>query len=59
MATLKETAIDAIQKLPESADFDDIMYQLYVLQKIEKGREAARQGNTLTVEELKKEMQTW
>ena len=31
METLKEEAIEAISKLPESADIDDIMYRLYVI----------------------------
>jgi restriction endonuclease Mrr len=35
--TLKKEAINAISKLPESADIDDIMYRVYVIDKIKKG----------------------
>ncbi len=59
METLKENAIDAISKLPESATIDDIMYRLYVIDKIHKGQEAVRQGNTTSVTNLKREAMTW
>jgi len=59
MASLKEEAIKAISKLPESASIDDIMYELYVIEKVKKGREAAERGETSSVEELKNEMQKW
>jgi hypothetical protein len=59
MASLKEEAIKAISKMPESASIDDIMYELYVIEKVKKGREAAERGETTSVEELKKEMQKW
>ena len=59
MASVKEEAIRAISKLPESASMDDIMYELYVIEKVKKGKEAAERGETVSVEELKKEMQKW
>ena len=59
MASLKEEAIKAISKLPESASIDDIMYELYVIEKVKKGREAAERGDTVSVEDLKKEIQKW
>ncbi len=31
--TLKDEALNAISKLPETADIDDIMYRLYVIDK--------------------------
>ncbi len=59
METLKQEAIKVISNLPESANIDDIMYELYVIDKINKGREAAERGDSLSIEELKKEMQSW
>ncbi len=59
METLKQEAIRVISKLPDTANIDDIMYELYVIDKIKKGREAAERGNTISIEDLKKEMQTW
>ena len=59
METLKQEAIRAISKLPESANIDDIMYELYVIDKVNRGREAAQRGDSISIEELKKEMQSW
>jgi len=59
METLKQEAIRAISKLPESANIDDIMYELYVIDKVNKGKEAAKRGDSISIEELKKEMESW
>ena len=59
MEALKQEVIRAISKLPESASIDDIMYELYVIDKVNKGREAAERGDSISIEELKKEMQSW
>ncbi len=40
MQTLRQEAIDMILKMPESVKIDGIMYRLYVIDKIRKGREA-------------------
>lgn len=59
METLNQEALRVIAKLPESASIDDIMYELYVVNKVKKGREAAERGESISIEDLKKEMQTW
>ena len=59
MGTLKKEAINAISKLPESADIDDIMYRIYVIGKIKKGQEAVKEGKVVSVESLKEEMKSW
>jgi len=59
METLKQEAINAISKMPDSADIDEIMYRLYVIDKIKKGREAIERGETVAIEELKKEIESW
>ena len=59
MKTLKKEAINAISKLPESANVDDIMYRIYVIDKIKKGQKAVKEGKVITVESLKEEMKSW
>jgi len=59
METLKQEAINAISKMPDSADIDEIMYRLYVIDKVIKGREAVEQGDTISIEELKREIESW
>lgn len=58
-STAKQTALKAIENLPESASLEDIMYQLYVLQKVQPGEDSAKSEDTFTVEQLRKDMQTW
>ena len=59
METLREEALNAISKLSETADIDDIMYRLYVIDKIKKGQEAIRKGKSISVESLKEEIKSW
>ena len=59
METLREEAINVISKLPDSASIDDIMYRLYVIDKVRKGREAIKLGNSISVEDLKGEIESW
>ncbi|MBY0475044.1 MAG: hypothetical protein K2Q13_08290 [Nitrosomonas sp.] len=59
MLAAKKEALKTIDQLPDDADMDEIMYRLYVLDKIRKGQEAVEQGRTLTSEELKQEIDTW
>jgi hypothetical protein len=45
--------------MPDSSDVDDIMYRLYVIDKVRKGREAIRKGDVVPAQELKKEIDSW
>ncbi|MFH0975123.1 MAG: hypothetical protein V1874_04990 [Spirochaetota bacterium] len=59
MHTVKEEAMNAINSLPDSATIDDIMYRLYVIDKIKKGLDAIDKGETITIDELQKEADSW
>ncbi|MCB1851951.1 MAG: hypothetical protein KDI83_14440 [Gammaproteobacteria bacterium] len=59
MHAAKQDALETIGKLPDDTDMDEIMYRLYVLDKIRKGQEAVEQGQTVTSEELKREIDLW
>lgn len=59
MRFVKQDAIETIGKLPDDSDMDEIMYQLYVLDKIRKGQEAVEQGRTTSSEALKREIESW
>jgi predicted transcriptional regulator len=59
MQAAKQEALDAIARLPDDTDMGEIMYRLYVLDKIRKGRETAAQGRTTSHEDLKREIETW
>lgn len=59
MQPVKQDALETIGKLPDDADMDEIMYRLYVLDKIRKGQEAAEQGHTTSSEDVKREIESW
>ena len=59
MQTAKQETLETINKLPDNTDIDEIMYRLYVLDKIKKGRESATRGETISSEELKREIDSW
>jgi hypothetical protein len=56
---LKEEAIQAIESLPKNAKLDDIMYRLYVIDKVRKGQKAVKEGHVLDIDQLKQEMTKW
>ncbi len=59
MESLKQEALNVISKMPDTAEIDDIMYRLYVVGKVRKGREAVQQGEVVSIEDLKKEIESW
>ena len=57
--TPKQEALETIQRLPDTADLEEIMYQLYVLENIRRGQKDAEAGKTTTAEQLMRDIQTW
>ena len=56
MRIAKEEAKKLIEKLPEHATWDDIMYELYVKKKLAVALKAAEEGRVLSHEEVKKRL---
>ena len=50
----KQEALECLQALPDSVDWDDILYALYVIQKAEKGRKEAHEGKGVPLAEARK-----
>jgi hypothetical protein len=59
MESLKQDALNVISKMPDTSEIDDIMYRLYVVDKVRKGREAVKRGEVVSIEDLKKEIESW
>jgi hypothetical protein len=55
---IKQEAIDCILALPDTADWNDIHYSLYVIQKIEKGRQEAKEEKGISTEEARRMFET-
>ena len=52
--SVKNEAKRLVENLPDTASWDDLMYEVYVRQKIEEGIKAADEGRVLTHEEVRK-----
>lgn len=48
MEILKSKLEGLLRELPEKVDVEDVMYRLYLLQKIEAGEKDIAEGRTLT-----------
>jgi len=52
--TIKQKAHQLLNKLPDSATWEDLMYQIYVRQAIEAGIKDSDEGRTIDVKEVRK-----
>ncbi len=59
MKVLKDDVADMIRELPADASLEDIQYHLYVLEKLQRGQEAIRDGRGVTHEEAKARLARW
>ena len=57
--TLKQEALESLQRLPDDADIDEIMYRLHVIDKLRKSREAVEQGQAISHDDLLREIEKW
>ena len=51
---VKQEAMECLQALPDTVDWNDIQYALYVIQKVEKGRKEAVEGKGVSISEARK-----
>ena len=54
MNIIKEEAKKLIDRLPDQATWDDIMYEFYVKKKLAVALKAAEEGSVISHEEVKK-----
>ncbi|MBI2430289.1 MAG: hypothetical protein HYV29_16110 [Ignavibacteriales bacterium] len=59
MPSPKKLTEQLLKKLDESSTYDDIMYELYVMKKIEQGLKDVEEGRVLTHEQVKRELRKW
>jgi len=55
----KQEAIQAIERLPDNVPLDEIVYRLYVLNKVQQGVRDVDAGKSITTEELAREIERW
>jgi predicted transcriptional regulator len=56
MNVTKEKLETLIKELPDTVDVEEVMYRLYLLQKIEEGEAAIKEGKILSHDEAMKRL---
>jgi predicted transcriptional regulator len=59
MATTKKTVQAVLDTLPEDCSLEDVQYQLYLRQRLQKSVAAAGAGRVVTHDEVKKRLAKW
>jgi len=50
---IKKEAYRLLERLPDNATWDDLMYEIYVRQTVEAGIEDSKAGRTIDVKEVR------
>ena len=53
MNVAKSEVQHILNNMPDECDIEDLHYRLYVLEKIKRGQEAVKNGQTLTQDEVR------
>lgn len=56
---VKEEAIQLIEKMPDDCTVEDILYELYLKQKVDKGLQDIEEGRVVKHENVKQRMSKW
>ena len=57
--TNKQEALKAIEELPDTVGYEEMIYRLYVLEQIHAGQKDIDEGRITSVDELEKEIRDW
>ncbi len=58
-SSIKKEIISFIEELPDDITIEDIIYHLYVKQKLSKAKEDIAQGKTYSHEQVKEMAEKW
>jgi hypothetical protein len=53
---VKAEARQIVDRLPDDATWDDLMYEIYVRQAVDAGLKDSRDGRTISVEEVRQQL---
>ena len=59
MTIAKQQVLDLLKDMPEQVDIDEVIYRLYLRQKIELSEQDVRKGNLAAHAEVVKETSEW
>jgi predicted transcriptional regulator len=55
----KAAAMRIIEEMSDDASFDDIIYALYIRQRVERGLRQAEEGSTVSHEVVERDLEVW
>ncbi len=56
---VKEEVIQLIEKMPDDCTVEDILYELYLKQEVDKGLQDIKEGRVVKHEEVEQRMSKW
>ena len=59
MTITKQQVLEIVKDLPDEVDIDEIIYRLYLRQKLEAAEKDVREGRVVSHEEVVKETSKW
>jgi predicted transcriptional regulator len=57
--TVKELVLETVTKMPNDSTLDDIGYELYVIESVQKGLDELDRGEYFSHEQAKEQLQKW
>ena len=58
-SNVKRDVLRLIEKMPEDASLDDIMYELYFRERVDRGLEELEAGRSVPHEDVKRSLAEW
>jgi len=59
MSAAKHDVESLLRKLPDDCSLEDVQYHLYVLEKVRRGLDEARERGTISQEEAETRLKKW
>lgn len=59
MTIPKEEVMELVRQLPEQVDLEELIYRLYLREKIAAAEEAIAEGRTISAEEMRAQAASW
>jgi predicted transcriptional regulator len=58
-ASIKQEALRMIRRMPDDVSLEDIMYELYFRQRVDRGLREFDEGKMISHEEVKRSLTKW
>ncbi len=59
LSSAKQAALQLVERLDDDVSFEDIIYELYMLEKIQRGMKDAEEGCVVSHEEAMQRLGRW